>query len=812
MDSAHRLLLQELGNLQEQQIGVFKISCKQNMHGRVFSKAPPTAQRCCLIRLFRWLFRKSQPAQCDNLQHLKAFFEHIVIEVKQDATSTLKQRYRPLVNQAFQNLRNLYLAYQRSDAIDGIIKRNDILEALSVAYRREDSLNELLDLQIQRIASFAIQSATNGFRTDEIPLVEFDDVEEAVKRLREASVKENKPLKEMTLTDVQRHLGGLLIKENVPMGRFINAMYKHDILNYNAVHKLTTRVVSHQNCSERNVSAQSIMKFFKRLHIPLETVWQGEVYAYSEAFGKELREEKCNDSAFQRSLVEGFRTRLLQKAHDKQKEITERCGGGDLIISNSFNRLRIHHVKKGQPGSKKHGVKKKFNIIGKALSDSEHNFRAAKSEKSYIGKFAFSIKNMLGAEDEEETCFDPIVAKRKAVKEFSDPYGAETRLRHCITNMVDRENVTMAIQRLAPDDIHHFTASAQGKILSKAEMAAYLILPLQRKLSSVRQELSRLKSEEPNSPEINQLKCKRNALKEELRQLQTLEHWFKGRPNQEKASPAINILGKQSSVSPLAVAHHSEIPAQNNRKLMMLRHTDRSCSIHAFVGATGVNHVQVTAQAGDQTGLGHELGSMGFGRFDVEDVHDGGIQIQPEIQAGGFQQVGEPIGSFDKNGSTVISIYFDKDMVPTAELDAFSRTVRYKTEEINMRMRIRNCFCRIIGRFFGMQLVRPFRASRGIEIKAKMGDIIGLPKAYVAFEAVLQCVTDKTAGKAEMLQEFYEKFPQKREEFNLFYQSPQERVACEVWDALDCKYKSQELSEEAAYLLEKLDSALGGLF
>lgn len=788
-----QLLLQQLGQLPSdtsEELGVV-------YHGHVYSIAP-TSKENFLIRFFRFIFWRPKPIHYDSLRDLKPFFEQVLGNVK--ANPSLKPHYAPLVSAAFENLRKLFEVYRHNQTIEGMLKRNDLLEAFSVACRRQDSLNEALGIHIQRIAAVTIpiDAPAASFKRTSIPLIKLSHMQTAVKLMREAASRLNKAVTELTLSEAHEALGPLLMNEQVPMGRVLDAMYGHGILRVDAVNRLATRIVGRRNQNEKNVSARSIAKFLKSLNIPVEVELNKKLYAYSETYQKALREERSNDAAFRRDFRREIIDEILLKdANEVQNQINRTCGEGNIIISNSYNRLRMHRIDRGREDEVKGrlgGVHARFNITGKMMSHSEKNQRAAKNERSYIGNFAFSIKNMLGSEDNRQTDFHH--ASEVVSKERMDCRQANRLLLDCMTNMIDREETTMIVQRLAPVDEHHFAAPVEGRVLSREESCRAL----------------------------QQLLEQRGSNPHELAQLRVLEQHFVSQTKEEREQATINIQGTQSSVNTKALTTHSEILAQNDRKIMLMQHKDGAISVHAFIGATGVNMVDVTARPAvgsvSSSPLGTDIGSMGFGDQPNKSGWQRGLasgaSIQISSKAGNATGLGAGLGSFDQRGSTVVSLYFNRDIVPTNELEAFTRTVRYKVESLSLLSRIRNVFCSIIGRFFGMKPTLPFRVSRSIEAKAALGDVIALPKAYVALKALTETLTDSVFN--EIIQAGI-KARQDRgdivssilERFRITYdssktpQTPQDRVAHELWLVLN---KASGRSFDDNYLLSKIQRSL----
>jgi hypothetical protein len=757
-------------------------------------KLLPAKKNNAFIRFFRFIFGKSPPRTSDNLCQLKNFFESIVNDVTQDPT--LKDRYNPLVAQAFEGLKQLFEVYRTDNSKESILKCNDILEALSVAYRKDNSLNQHLGLNVQRIAAPPIATTVKpSLKDNSIPLVRFSDMTQAIGLIE--AVTAGKTAATLTLKEVHQQLQGVLFDERVPMGRVIAAMYSHE-LHIHTLDKLLTWAMGKKN-RYKYVTALSIVKFLKSLNVTPYVELNGQLYAYNEVYKTELRKESSNDNAFLRcfkdEIVQEF---LLKNACDQQEEIYKTCGEGNLVISNSFNRLRLHYIGKNDgiidPDHPK-GVNAKFNITGKVMSESKKNQKAVKHEKSYNGKFAFSVKNMLGSEDDRNTAIAEVVPASQLKIE-----KAHRKLLDCMTNMIDRHDMTMIVQRLAPEDVHHFAFPVKGTLLTKEESCRALLEMLEK-----------------------------TAHEHEQAQLRELVQYFANQSDADKADAPINIQGTQCSVNSKALHKHSEILAQNDRRITMMRHEDGSLSIHTYIGATGVNAVNVYGVSGAANTVGTKVGSMGFGNLSGKkawqpgQAYDNGPSLVSRLRtrmtsiyyaAGKKGKLGAPIGAFPKEGSTVVSLYFSKDMVPTEELHKFTKTVRYKVTRNLVWVAVRNCFCAIIGKHFGMKKMLQTKISRAIEVKAALGDVIGLPKIYVAVKAVIEtisrqeldeCVSKNRNSSHAAVDTIKDAFLKAFDPLKTCA-SPQDKVANKIWEAL--KKDPENRTEDERYLLAKLDKGL----
>ncbi len=782
-------LLQHLGTLNSNNSKDFKII---RNHGHSYSLAQPTPKMSFLKRLFKHLFSKffqaSGPKPSDDYKLLKSLFEEIADDLSKNVLEPeKKQQYQALVENAFNGLKHLYERYRHSKHIQDVIKRNDILEAVSTATRKEKSLNTLLDLKISRVKAALAKENKEVFENTSIPLIDYPNIETATRILKTHS--------SMSLQEMQKNLKGLLHQEDVPLGYVIDIMYRYNFLRSEKLNRAATWYAGQRQKSNQNISIESIAKFFKGLRITLETEFDKELYAYSEVFQTDLRHEKSLDSAFQRKLTPHILQMLLCNAHQLQEKITRECGSGNIVIANCFNRLTMHHVGRN-------GAGKKFNITGKKLNNRS---RLSLSQKKNL----FSIQNILGNEDGVDTSFLQVVKK-----EHLTSIDAQRLLLNSITNMIDSEDVTLFIKRLAPPDIHRFVMSAPGTILSKEETSKMLGNILQQKID--------------NNSKDHMTAEALMKLKNESLQLTELCQLFANQSSSEKSQATINIKGTQRSVNRKALYEFSGIPAQNTRKIMMVRHEDGSLALHIFVGATAVDFLHIGTRANDQRILGEDIGSMGVGSEVVKKSQESWLQglatradsMKIFAKAGSFYRAGEEMGVFDKSGSTIVSIYFNKDFIPLDKLQDFTQAANYRIIKISRWARIRNIFCRYIGRFFGMKPIEPTLIARNIELKTQLGDVIGLPKNYVAMQTVKKVIgsstldelikSRKAEGKQnshlciEILDLFKKQVLSKKAQLGLSF--CQESIAKELEEALD---KEPSLrNEEENYLVTKVSAAI----
>lgn len=478
-----------------------------------------------------------------------------------------------------------------------------------------------------------------------------------------------------TMAEIQAdpRLNAMLVKEDVALGWLVERIYSHKagvLLNNRLVNWGITTWMGFKTkraMEEGPGRTEKVVKFFNQMHISVSSPIDGELYSYRELHGRDVRDEKTLDDAFQRPLTPTALSTLMKGANELKDEIQEVCGDTSVspVICNAFSRVRVLNVGAGN-------IAEKFSITGKVLDQEQESAE----EVSYGGKFKFSIKNMLGGHETN----GPV----------SNQVDAEGLYRSVLTSAMNQKDLTMVVQRLAPADIHHYGMSVGGEVLS-----------LQRSCEVLRGMLN--KSTNPK----------------EIAQLEQLIAWYqdKGSDNADKALS--EVKGGRESVATLATKSKTPL-SENDRKIMMVRHEDNTISVHVFIGAVGVNYVKVDAAAGKYAD-GADLGSMGFGDDPTRNTF---AEVQPSAKPAskpatdesifsaveGNQQVagGAAAGSFALGGSTVVSLFFREDFVPTEEMSSTTKSVAFRDSKGGM--------------------------AHNIEVLAPWGKPIALPTAYVALK------------------------------------------------------------------------------
>lgn len=560
----------------------------------------------------------------DDLKQAHQFFEEVRDNIiKENAAENAE--IKDVVVGAFQSIKQLYENHRLETSAEEQIFKNDLVDALSVAYG-QGGINEKLDIDIKRIAARTLPEVGRALKSHNIPLFRAEDLEKV-----NEIFKRDFPGETPTLTQIQNHpeLKLLLNKEDVSLGWLVERIYSHRagaVLNNRVVNWAMTSWMgwmTKRRMAEGPERTEKVVNFFRQMHITLSTDIKNELYSYREMHGRDVRTEETLDGAFQRPLTNEAIKVLMQEADEATKEIQRVCGTETSpVICNAFSRVRVLKVGAGQ-------VHEKFHITGKVLDQDQETT----DEVSYGGKFKFSIDKMLGGKADAA----PI----------ADPNQAESLFRSILTTALNQEDLTMVVQRLAPADIHHYGMSVGGRVLSVEESC--------QKLRAM-------------------LNASQNP--EEAKKLEQLIDWYQNQGKEHADKAFSQVRGTKQSVSTLAVKSASPL-SENDRKVMMVEHHDGSISVHTFIGAVGVNNVNIEAERGAYS-IGEDLGSMGFGNE----------SIKPTVKAGEVKEQGGAIGGFTKEGSTVVSLYFQKDFVPTATMAETVTHVAYKDKKGAMKNEI----------------------------------------------------------------------------------------------------------------------------
>ncbi len=446
--------------------------------------------------------------------------------------------------------------------------------------------------------------------------------------------------------------GKAFIKESSKIGSVINAVYKKDgVINQLTRSKFLLKTMTHYMGwnSRRKATPLSIAGTARTLGI---TPYEVTSYAHGQRvyrgpsylFGKNIREFENFNTFFVRDLTPTAREDYLRDAKEKNASLlasyhrANDAGVSAIVISNADARLRFTTLNKGELG-------KPQKIVGKVLNEAAAEMAKNQSDNPiYYGeKYDFKVSDSFLV-DVDST------GKRRTndfeTQHFSPQLklnNAKAELLGLLYDDMNQRGVIQVTQRLAPADIHNYTAAVNGTALNHLEAVEFL------------------------ENKMNVAGADKNP------KLEKLKHFFVDQASENLGS-VIEISGNQYSVSTEAVSHKPNILAQNNRKIMMLKHEGTDMySIHIFIGATGVDQVNIDEGA-VYSEQGDRLGDMAFGS------ESGGHKLK----------AGKPIGRFPVNGSTVQSFYFTDDFELLPDITAYNKAFGNKEFMPEIRAKMGN--------------------------------------------------------------------------------------------------------------------------
>ncbi len=453
-----------------------------------------------------------------------------------------------------------------------------------------------------------------------------------------------------------------LFLEHVGKGQMIESFYKNSRFYFNDFTRRT--LTTYLGYGKRfTLTARAMVNFSWELGItPYEKIdgyinkkgvfVEGEFCRGSKyAFGTPMAKYRNVNSWFVRDYSEKAKKDIFYKVEEEKKK----AKNNDLIISMVQGKLRFL---KHSPGNL--GVKQ--TIVGKVLNKEELNRAVENGENPFYfqHRYNFSLYDVFGRTKtifmtqtkkfrqfkKESEKFLQNSLKKKKKKKFSSSeeqliHQSQRDLLASIFNYFNRHKVVQVIQRLAPSDVHGYVVPTNGHYLTNEELISFL-----------KEELR----EDSSIPE---------ALKiSEENVLSTIEKNFMGQQNflSKDVPPYVSIYGLNQSVSTQALSYRPDVLSLNDRKILVMKHESGSVSAHIFIGATGVNDVNVVAPRGKRK-QGDFQGNMKFGH-DGEDKRKSPHGVKK-------LRLGDKLGMFPLNGSTIISLYLEKDYDLHPDIDLF---------------------------------------------------------------------------------------------------------------------------------------------
>lgn len=552
------------------------------------------------------------------------------------------------------------------------IQRADLLDAL-------DRLIELcpyfshLEVQPNSDVNTSWKEAT-------IPLVPYSKIEQVTDRIGKEA------LKMRDVSDVQKKLKMDVMGEYTGLAKTIRRVSARELSFLGSImnffYRILTKFAGFLNQRRAGITEIADMsrkvgiRSFEILYKKTSDADKGVFYYRGPKylFGRSIHAFGSVNDWFKRDLTPKARQSYLTKATDEAKSLEKSFGslvkGSPLIISNSDCRLRFHRLEPGSFGQPQ-------ELTGKVLSNEAEAESRRKNDDStyYAEKYKFTTKNLLGRESSDSM-------EARVLSDFSVG-EAQRELLSGMFRAFEEEGAVQVIQRLAPADVHNYVAPLDGKPLSHKESVELL----QKRLEANEKRLQRFPQD--NHDKIAKLKAEIEHFNQLIKVFASQEQTL-GRPSQS----TIDIYGTNESVSTLAIQNQSRILAQNDRKIMLFQHQDGSFSMHVFIGATGVNKVDVdpsthVMQQGDRQG------DMQFGQDSYEKhgsfkasrnatTRDGQNKLKlkketPRIDSEATKKakMGENLGGFPINGSTVISYYLPSDFTIKPEIESFKERAVY---------------------------------------------------------------------------------------------------------------------------------------
>jgi phosphatidylserine decarboxylase len=592
----------------------------------------------------------------DDLKELREIYETALEYVSSTSMTPAKQaQWKQTIEGSFKKIHQLYEISREDHSLLAMAYKMDILEAVSVAVK-DNGINTKLGTDVMRVKASILESQQKMLpktaKRHFTPLIRMRHVEEVAKL-----IEKDFPSSVPTMQELLDHpeIRRYLLVEKVAAGHVVRQLYKHQNKKWGrGIHRVVGAVLTawmgkwaKKEMQPGVVRTEKILQFFKHSNISVETAVpndKGEGELY--AYSEIFQQDLRSETSIDRA----FQRSMTEKSRRLFLKSAYQVGQTHSpIISNSFCRLRMLELKAGQVGER-------FSIAGKLLGNND----PAKG---------FSVKNMLGFEDGVKIDFP----QREITP--SRAHAADELYRACLVKAVDRTDATVVVQRLAPADIHHFVQPVEGEILELAEAC---------------KELKKM--------------LKTSGNRQERAQLESLIKYYE--EEQEKRS-CVRLRGTQQSVSTLATTQSNPL-SQNDRKIQMIRHKDGQISIHFYIGALGVNNVQLSDDLGNRE-LGAGVGAMGFGNDSREDralwptmaTEENSVLLESAIGKAG--QIGDRSGQFHRNGSTVVCIYFNLE---ASDKMHRARSLKYRED--------------------------PQGEVQQMEILTNLGDVIGYEKPMMA--------------------------------------------------------------------------------
>ncbi len=666
----------------------------------------------------------------------KNFFSHLIATIEQSShkATKFKDLYDLIAAKdldteeqkfVYNLLEGEFRKIENEKTSQAWVQRADLLDAIDLLVKKYSHSH--LPLLSIRLATPAPEKLK--WKEGTVPLVPYNKIKEAARKLYGLAIH---TLALRSIDDVQAYLQDEVVGEYTSTAKMIRTMTTRESwvgkifsLFYRLLTSSLGKFYNHPAFFSKTLD--QISQFSQKMGIQSIEILTQKVIGENEnkeyqfyyrgpryLFGQSIHDYRTVNDWFKRDLTPEARQEFLNRVNYKEDKLVKRYGEAEqgesrIVISNADARLRLHEIKAGEFG-------KPQLLTGKVLnSESEQKAKIKKDNPTYYTeKYQFTTKNLLGrASDDsmmpcelaanqikeltqqtkklkkargktknpkEQAKLAKRVIKQKNTQELLNQ--AQHELLGGMYRAFQREGAVQVIQRLAPADIHNYVAPLNGTPLSHKEAATFL-------KEQLRAKQDHLKGQNLHATE-------QKAFQEEINQLSQLEHVFTQQEEilERPSQATLDIYGTNASVSTPAIQNQARILAQNDRKVMLFKHEDGSFSMHVFIGATGVNRVDVDPKLSSEKQLqGDRQGDMQFGpdHYQAKETYQTATN---QTTRDGLRKlrIGERQGGFPIQGSTVISYYLPSDFTLMPKVKEFTQNALYgeaakkETIEIQAKM------------------------------------------------------------------------------------------------------------------------------
>lgn len=556
-----------------------------------------------------------------------------------------------------------------------------------------------------------------------VPIIPYNNIDD-INRL---GVNALHSLHKSNIHGVQQELGDKVVGEHTSTAKYVRIFAKATRFAWflDVIYRILTSLAGKKNMqvvttldiatTAKNLGISSIEAVYTK---SVDDVGTMRMHGPKFLFGTSVWDYESVNAFFTRDLSDEARTKYLAKTQNEIEELTRKYYHNEtkvslLAISNADAQVRITPL---EPDD----IKTSRKLTGKVLSNeaAKEAQKAGDNPAYYTEAYRFNMNELVGRFRNDTLQPRPVegTAIFKKLQDFTEasqdlgeaeePLELDEKLRKvnelkntilknknvqkdinfaqhellggALRDYFQKEGAVEVIQRLATFNVHNYTSSVSGTPMSHQEVAVWLKQVQEQTLL----DLARL--DQLNDKTRDELE-KKIVHFEMIRKIFKAQETLLGRQSQS----TIDIYGTNQSVSTPAIQHQPNILAQNDRKVMFFMHEDGHVSMHVFIGATGVNRVDVDPEI-KQRKQGARVGDMGFGPDTYEEDENKKLKAATATttrDALPKLRMGEHLGAFPINGSTVVSYYIPTDFVPKTNLMLFKDRAKYQNGEENIEIK-----------------------------------------------------------------------------------------------------------------------------